>query len=116
VRRANKRDDIEPVIVAALERCGCSVERIDGAPFDLLVLRVDRVFLMEVKSSAAAARAKTAPNKRQADFRRRGWPVHVVLTPADALRVVGFVNWRAVVERNAARTEANIAAALGRAT
>jgi len=109
-----KRDANEEPIVRALERLGCTVERVNELPFDLLVLRAERVFLLEVKSSAAAARAKTAPNKRQAAFRRVGWPVHVVLSPADALRAVGLVDWRAVVERNAAEAERRIEAEVER--
>jgi len=109
-----KRDDAEPAIVRALEQFGCTVERVNGLPFDLLVLRAERVFLLEVKSSAAAARAKTAPNKRQAAFRRVGWPVHVVLSPADALRAVGLVSWRAVAARRAADAERRIEAEVER--
>lgn len=110
MRRANKRDAAEPGIVSALERCGCLVELVNGLPFDLLVSRAEKIFLLEVKSSPAAARKKSAPNARQAMFRRLGWPVHIVITPADALRAVGLTDWRAVAARRAADAERAIAA------
>lgn len=107
---AQHRDEAEPAIVAALERMGCRVERVNGLPFDLLVLRAERVFLLEVKSSARAVKRKSATAERQAAFRRRGWPVHIVIEPIDALRVVGLVGWRAVAARRAADAERAIAA------
>lgn len=109
-----RRDAAEPAIIAALERCGCLVEPVDGVPFDLLVLRAGKVFMLEVKTTTAAAKRKGATADRQATFKRRGWPVHVVLTPADALRAVGLVDWRAVAARRAADVERTIAAELER--
>lgn len=107
--RVARRDDAEPAIVRALEQCGCSVARLDagagGLP-DLLVMRAGRLFLLEVKSNARAAKRTGATASRQLGFRRKGWPVHVVLSPADALRAVGFSDWRAVAERNGAAAQA----------
>jgi hypothetical protein len=107
--RVARRDENEASIVTALERCGCLVQRLDagtgGVP-DLLVERAGRLFLLEVKSSARAAKAKGATSERQAAFRRRGWPVHVVLSPVDALRAVGLADWRAIAERRGAAARA----------
>jgi hypothetical protein len=107
--RVARRDENEASIVTALERCGCLVQRLDagtgGVP-DLLVERAGRLFLLEVKSSARAAKAKGDTADRQAAFRRRGWPVHVVLSPIDALRAVGLADWRAIAERRGAAARA----------
>lgn len=112
--RTMRRDENEGAIVDALEQCGCLVHRLDGAPFDLLVFRSTRVFLLEVKSSAAASRRKGATAERQAKFRRRGWPVHVVLSAKDALRAVGFVDVRSSAAANGERARAWIEADLAR--
>jgi len=115
--RVSRRDEGEAAIVAALERVGCSVERLDagtgGLP-DLLVMRAGKLFLLEVKSNAAAAKRKGVTADRQALFRRRGWPVHVVLTPADALRAVGFVDMQSRAESNGAAARARIEAEVER--
>lgn len=87
MRRAAKRDTVEPNIVAALQAAGCSVERLsqgDGVP-DLLVCRPDDLAmrLLEVKSPGGTL---TPQQERW----RRGWigPVFVVTTPAEALAAV----------------------------
>lgn len=98
--RPKRRDANEPAIVAALERCGCLVQRLDGLGLpDLLVMRAERLFLMEIKVSAREAKRVSETAKRQASFRRRGWPVHVVLSPIDALRVVGLSSPQEQAER-----------------
>jgi len=87
VRRAARVDGNHAIIVDALRRVGCRVldlSRVgDGAP-DLLVRAPGQgdLMLMEVKA------AKGKLNARQRLFEAEGWPVFVVRTVEDALRLV----------------------------
>lgn len=102
MRRAAKVDANHGVIVTALRKCGCQVQSLaavgKGVP-DLLVERAGKLFLLEVKDGAKVPSArKLTPD--EARFGRT-WPVHVVLSPEDALRAVGFSDMRARVDANA---------------
>ena len=88
-RWAKKRDTAEPAIVQALEAVGCRVWKLDR-PFDLLVGRLGRFTVLEVKSN------HRKPDKRQkaqtdelAAAKAGGLPVFVVRTPEEALEAVG---------------------------
>lgn len=90
MRRAARVDGNHKSIVEALRRVGCRVldlSRVgDGCP-DLLVSlpqrgRVPELMLMEVKTS----RGKM--NAAQRIFEADGWPVFVVRSVDDALRLV----------------------------
>lgn len=108
-RYAKKRDDNEREIITALEKVGCSVEPLDVV--DLLVERAGKLFLLEVKG-ARNKRGDAKPlTPAQVAFRRR-FKFHVVMTPEDALRVVGLTDMRQRAERNAANTQKTIEAAL----
>lgn len=91
MRRAARTDQNHSEIVMALRRVGCRVldlSRVgNGAP-DLLVSlpqrgRTPELMLMEVKT----ARGKL--NARQRSFEADGWPVFVVRSIEDALKLVG---------------------------
>ncbi len=83
MRRASKRDANEPSIVQALLFAGCRVYPLDR-PYDLLVLRAGRLYLLEVKSK----RGTLTPS--QEALMAEGWPVTVVWEPEQALRAVGL--------------------------
>ena len=70
-RYANKRDENEGAIIAALEAMGCLVVRMDK-PVDLLVL-------------LPAERGTLT--KEQRDFAEY-WPFHVLRSPDDAIAMV----------------------------
>lgn len=79
-RHKAKRDDTEPEIVSALERCGFSVVRMD-TPVDLLVGFRGRCWLVECKSSTKGY--GKGLNKNQSEF-NDGWrgPRVVILRSA----------------------------------
>lgn len=82
--QARKRDANEPAIVAALERVGAGVVRINAVGMaDLLVLWRGDLFLMEIKQRRGRV------TKAQALFAQQGWPAWLVRSPEDALRVIG---------------------------
>jgi hypothetical protein len=112
-RYARRIDDNHRSIVEALEKVGCLVLSLaavgKGVP-DLLVLRAGRLFLLEIKDgSKVASRRELTPAQRS--FRRL-WPVHVVLSPIDALRAVGLTAPQEAVERRAKVVHEQIAQAL----
>lgn len=81
IRRHNaKRDQIEPMIVAAFEALGCLVYRID-TPCDLLLLHRGQVMLVEVKGKTGTL---TSDQKRFAE----NWPLHVVRSVDDAIALI----------------------------
>ena len=88
---AARTDANQKPIVAGLRAAGCwvvSLHRVgDGCP-DLLVNRLCRLYLLEVKSPKARTRGKTA--EKQAEF-ARNWPVTVVHTLDEALHAVGLL-------------------------
>jgi len=81
-RYANKRDENEGAIIAALEAMGCLVMRLDK-PVDLLVLLpVGRgIVLVEVKTKRGTL------TRDQLDFAEY-WPFHVLRSPDDAIAMV----------------------------
>lgn len=84
VGQSRKRDSNEPAIVDALRRCGAYVmaASIPGGP-DLLVLWQGAVYLCECKTRHGR------PTKAQIATDQQGWPIFVVRTVEDALRVLG---------------------------
>lgn len=82
MRLAAKRDATEPDIVAALERAGCLVLRLDK--FDLLVFRAGRLWMFDCKSPGGR------PTLAQERLGAKGWPLYFVQTPEDALRLMGL--------------------------
>ena len=106
MRRAAKRDESEPDIVAALEAVGATVQRLsaDGVP-DLLVGWQGRMWLLEVKLPLTA-RGAVQPGRNltskgglgdatHAQVKWWGWwrgpAVTVVRTPDEALAAIGAV-------------------------
>ena len=88
MRQAARTDANHRAIVAALRKAGAQVRDLHrvGKDFpDLLVysVRADRLWLMEVKSG----RGKQTAGQRA--FAAR-WPVHVVRTPEEALKIIHF--------------------------
>ncbi len=94
MRRAAKRDANEAAIVAALERCGCSVARLNepGVP-DLLVARHGAMWLIEVKMPAGAkggtSGRELTPEQRRWWAAWRGPQPHVARSIEEALAIVG---------------------------
>lgn len=78
-RYANKRDQTEPGIVAALEAMGCLVFRLDK-PVDLLVL-------LPAGRGVALAECKTRRGKltKDQEFFARYWPIHILRSVDDAI-------------------------------
>ena len=79
-RYANKRDENEPGIIAALEALGAMVYRLDK-PVDLLVLHRGTVHLCEVKTR------KGKLTRDQETFAQY-WPISVLRTVDDAIALV----------------------------
>ena len=87
IRRAAKRDAIEPEIIQALRAAGCRVWQL-SKPFDLLCGRSGRFTVLEVKSGKAGR----LTSAQEADLARaEGLPVYVVRAVEDALQAVGAV-------------------------
>ena len=86
MRRAAKVDKNQAEIVAALRQAGVQVQSLAaigrGVP-DLLCSRAMRVWLIEVKDG----KGDLTPAQRAWHAL---WPVHVVRSPEEALRVVGL--------------------------
>jgi hypothetical protein len=84
LRRAAKRDAIEPDVIATLEAFGCYVWRLDQ-PVDLLCGYRGRTYLVEVKSGK---RGRLTGG--QVDFIAawRGGPVEIVRSADEALAMV----------------------------
>ena len=84
-RYANKRDETEPGIVAALEGMGCLVFRLDK-PVDLLVL-------LPSGRGLALCECKTRRGKLTKDqkFFSQYWPIHVLRSQDDAIALVQTV-------------------------
>lgn len=91
MRRAARRDAAEPAIVEALRAVGAFVLR--GHDVDLIAAWRGRWHMLEVKSSDAAKRRKTATAEKQEALRqlaeRCGCTIHVVTSVDEALAAVG---------------------------
>ena len=117
MRRRARIDDNHGQVVAALEKVGCLVQSLaalgNGVP-DLLVGRAGKLFLLEVKPGSAKDKRQRTLNALETQWHRRwhGFPVHVVLSPEDALAAVGLRDVRARIEANAAATHRQIEATL----
>jgi Holliday junction resolvase len=83
--RAAKADLNQPEIVAALRKLGCCVMHMHtlgkGVP-DILVARRGRLWLVEVKGP----KGKLTPDQ---EVFHAAWPVHVVRSVDDAIKLVG---------------------------
>jgi hypothetical protein len=80
LRRAARTDANQNAIIAALKAAGAGVEVL-GLPLDLLVSAGGKWGILEVKSSAAAERAKTKTREKQLAFAQRhpnGGPIGTV--------------------------------------
>ena len=92
VRRASRIDENQKRIVRVLRQTGCrvcSTSAVGNGFPDLLVYRpaIDTLFMLELKDgSKAPSRRKLTPH--QVKF-HEDWPVHVVESVEDALKVVG---------------------------
>ncbi len=83
-RRAAKVDSNHGEIVRALEQCGwlvCSLAPLGKGVPDLLIYKAGKFVLVEVKSP------KGAFNKLQGLFQAQGWPVVLIRTIDDVLRL-----------------------------
>lgn len=91
IRYAQKRDINEAIIIEALQGVGAFVTQLSGkgTPDILVIFRGD-VFLMEVK----APKAKLTPAQVEwhGTALNAGYGVPIVVTIADALRVIGAVD------------------------
>lgn len=88
-RFAKRRDQSEREIVDALRLVGCLVWQIDR-PFDLLVARAGRLYLLECKTTAKHKLTDLQVLEYEA-CQRYGAPVAIVTTPSEALAAVGAV-------------------------
>lgn len=98
--RAEKRDAVEPAIVAVLRRVGASVRRLSapGLP-DLIVAYHGRVVLLEVKRRGG----KLTPAQRK--LIAEGWPVVTVECPVDALMAIGSITAETAEDLTNGRSE-----------
>jgi hypothetical protein len=95
LRHAAQRDANEPEIVAALERVGASVTRLNGRGIpDLLVGFCGKTFLLEVKLPVGAKgglKGRDLNEDQQTWWRKwTGSRLHLVRSPGDALRAIGL--------------------------
>lgn len=92
--RGTRKDNNHGEIVAALEKCGCSIIDLSkmgrGIP-DLVAGFRGRWHVMEIKNPANAYGRKgfTPAQKKWAD--RQQAPVHIVRTVDEALRIIGLI-------------------------
>lgn len=86
-RFAVQRDKTEPAITDALTAVGADYIRLDV--FDLLVLFRGGVFLLECKSTRYKVQTMRAKTRKQLGLIERGWPLHFVTTPDEALKAIG---------------------------
>ena len=77
-----KRDRTEPAILRALRAVGAEYVVLD--PFDLLVLYRGGLFMLDCKTPDGRA------TKTQHLLIANGWPLHFVVTPEQALAVLGI--------------------------
>ncbi len=82
MRRAAKRDDTERDILLALTAVGAEFLCLDV--FDILVWFRGQLFMLECKTG------RGRPTPSQARLERRGWPLHVVRSPVEALAAIGI--------------------------
>jgi hypothetical protein len=86
---AARTDANQPAIVAALRKAGaqvCHLHAVGGGVPDLLVSRGGKMWLIEIKMPGKK------PNALQSAW-HKAWaaPVHVVVTPVEALLAIGVV-------------------------
>ena len=86
-RYAARRDKTEPEILKALAKVGADYLLIDAV--DVLVLYRGQVFLLECKSTRGKVKTMCPKTASQEALVKRGWPLHFVTTPEQALAVIG---------------------------
>jgi len=84
MRAGRKRDMTEPAILQALREIGAAYLLLDA--FDVLVLWRGQLFMLDCKAMNGR------PTLTQQDLLARGWPLHFVVTPQQALAVLGVVS------------------------
>ena len=90
-RYSTRRDKTEPEILRALAAVGADYIRLDA--IDVLVLFRGQLYLLECKSARGKKRPKMRETTRNQDVLvQRGWPLHFVSNPMEALRAIGAVN------------------------
>lgn len=82
---ASRRDEVEPQIVTALQKAGCSVDYAERKPYDLVIGRAGETYLLEVKTRKGRLRDS------QVKFEKE-WDGHyaIVRTAEAALKAVGL--------------------------
>lgn len=80
-RYAAKRDHSERSILDALNQVGADYLLLDA--IDVLVFYRGNVFLLEVKTG------KGRKTRSQQELVEKGWPLHFVSTPEQALQIIG---------------------------
>lgn len=87
----NRADENQAAIIAALEAVHCKCQVVTRQPFDVVVGRDKRTYLLEIKNPAKpkADRQLTKAQQKFADT----WPGHwqKVETVAEALQAVGVI-------------------------
>lgn len=85
-RRAARRDANEPAIIDALRECGALVIPISAEGFaDLVAYYQGEIYLLEVKTKKGTL--TDAQKVVHGD-----WPIHVVRSPEDALKMIGAIH------------------------
>ena len=87
MRRAARRDNNEPQVIAALREAGAYVKQInDEGAFDLLVWHQGRTLLIEVKDGAKPPSARAlSPAEQKFHNEWPGVNLHIVTSPQEAL-------------------------------
>ena len=80
-RWGTRRDGNEGEVMRAIAKVGALYIILDA--FDLLVLFRGRTYMMEVKTRTGKL------TDSQKELLNRGWPLHVVRSPEEALKVIG---------------------------
>ena len=89
-RYAVRRDKTEGPILAALKAVGAEYLLLDA--IDVLVLFRGRLTLLECKSTRSKKQTMREKTASQRDLVARGWPLHFVTTPEQALLAIGALN------------------------
>ena len=89
---AGRRDSNEATIVSALVKAGCDIDYADRKPYDIVVGKAGKTFLLEIKSLIGKRKPKKKPlTDSQRDFSTE-WRGHyaIVATVEEALKAVGL--------------------------
>ena len=88
---AQRRDENEPEIILALRAAGCFVLQMDkSAGFDLLAIRDDNAWVIEVKQPGKESKLTKAEEARALEIAQQGSGYYfVVSSPEMALEIIG---------------------------